>query len=120
MKKILIVDDEPDIVRLLSYRLEHSQYKVLKAYDGDECLSVLENDIPDLVLMDIKMPRCDGIRTFTRMWSSKKFKNIPVLFMTSFARDYSLEYLTHMGAKGLLSKPIESKLFMESVDSILT
>jgi len=120
VKKILIVDDEPAIVRLLSYRLEYNQYKVLKAYDGYECLSMLENVIPDLVLMDIKMPKCDGIRTFTKMWSSEKFKNIPVLFMTSFAREYSSEHLTHMGAKGLLSKPIESKLFMESVDSIFT
>ncbi len=114
-KKILIVDDEPAIIRLLSLRLKHSNYDVFEAYDGLECIRVAEKELPDLILLDIQMPHCDGLTAYTRLAENENTKNIPVLFMTAFPKPEILNKVKTMGAKGCISKPFVSKDFEESI-----
>lgn len=118
-RKILIVDDEPDIVRLLGYRLTYRKYEVLKAYNGVECLSIAKNKSPDLILLDIQMPKCDGISTFNKLFLDKSTREIPVIFMTSYTRDYSKTHLINLGASGFLSKPINCDEFNTKINAIL-
>ncbi len=67
MKKILIVDDEIDVVEVVTVLLEHEGYEMLKAYDGQEALDVIEKVVPDLVILDIMMPKIDGVEVCRRM-----------------------------------------------------
>ena len=114
-KKILIVDDEPAIIRLLSLRLKHNNYYIIEAHDGLECLNMADSESPDLILMDIQMPRCNGISAFDKLLKNKKTSEIPVLFMTAFPKLDIINKLKRMGAKGCISKPFVSTDFEESI-----
>lgn len=115
MKKILIVDDEPSIIRLLSVRLKHKNYDISIAENGLKCLEVAQKNPPDLILMDIKMPHCDGITAFGLLKESEKTKDIPVLFMTAFPKPEYINKINKMGAKGCISKPFISSDFEEKI-----
>lgn len=115
MKKILVVDDEPSIIRLLSMRLKHKNYDVSEAENGLKCVEVAKTYNPDLILMDIKMPQCDGIQAFSLLKESESTKNIPVLFMTAFPKPEYINKVNQMGAKGCISKPFISHDFEEIV-----
>ena len=114
-KIILVVDDEPAITRLLSLRLKHNNYDVLEASDGMECIKIASKELPDLILMDIQMPHCDGLSAFHQLAENKITKEIPVLFMTAFPKSDIINKVKSMGAKGCISKPFVSKDFEESI-----
>ena len=108
-KKILIVDDEPGIIRLLSMRLKAKGFEVYEAFNGFQCVKIAEKEVPDLILMDIKMPVMDGITAFEKLIQMDITKNIPVVFMTAFPKLEVNNQVTSMGAKGFISKPFISK-----------
>ena len=108
-KKILIVDDEPGIVNLLSMRLKAKGYEVIVAFDGLQCVKIAEKEVPDLILTDIKMPVMSGIAAFEKLIQMEITKNIPVVFMTAYPKLEANNEVTLMGAKGFISKPFISK-----------
>ena len=117
-KKILIVDDEPGIVRILSMRLKAKGYEVFEAFDGFQGVKIAEKEVPDLILMDIKMPIMGGIMAFEHLIQMDITKNIPVVFMTAYPRLEVNNQVVSMGAKGFISKPFISKdleLIIEAV-----
>ena len=118
-KKILIVDDEPGIVKLLSMRLQIKGYEVFTAYDGMECVKVALKELPDLILLDIKMPQGGGIGAFERLIQIDATKNIPVLFMTAFPTKEITSKVLKMGAKGCMSKPFISKNYEKTIETAL-
>ena len=118
-KKILIVDDEPGIVRLLALRLEAKGYETVEAYDGLQCLLVAKKEIPDLILLDIKMPLMNGIDAFEEIINLEATKEIPVLFMTAYPTTIIKDLVLKMGAKGCISKPFISEDFEQTVDMII-
>lgn len=81
-RKILIVDDEHDIVQFLGLRLTNSGYKVLKAYNGVEAIKIAKKELPDLIILDILMPELDGSKTASLLKEYPETKDIPVLFLT--------------------------------------
>ena len=115
-KKILIVDDEPGIVRLLSMRLQMKGYEVFAAYDGLEGVKVAIKELPDLILMDIKMPHGGGIGAFERLIQIDATKEIPVIFMTAFPTIEIKNQVLKMGAKDCISKPFISKDFEKTIE----
>ncbi len=108
-KKILIVDDEPGIVNLLSMRLKAKGYEVFEAFDGLQCVKIAEEEVPDLILLDIKMPHMSGIKAFEKLIQMDITKNIPVVFMTAYPKLEVKNQVAFMGAKGFISKPFISK-----------
>jgi len=118
-KKILIVDDEPGIVRLISMRLKAKGYEVFEAYDGLEGVSVAIKKIPDLILMDIKMPNGGGVGAFERLIQIDITKEIPVIFMTAFPTLEIKNQVLKMGAKDCISKPFISKDFEKTIEKTL-
>ncbi len=117
-KKILIVDDEPGIVRLLSIRLKAKDFEVFEASNGLECVKIAEEEVPDLILLDIKMPVMSGIAAFEKLIQMDITKNIPVVFMTAYPKLEVKNQVAFMGAKGFISKPFISKdleLIIEAV-----
>jgi DNA-binding response OmpR family regulator len=86
--KILVVDDEPDVVQLLSARLSSGGYNVLKAYNGKNALAIAKKESPDLIILDIMMPELDGSKTAAILKEDPATKNIPVIFLTClFTKD---------------------------------
>jgi len=118
-KKILIVDDEPGIVRLLSMRLKAKGYDVFEAYDGTECMKIAVEELPDLILLDIKMPQGGGIAAFENLTQIEKTKGIPVIFMTAYPKSEIKDQVLKMGAKGCISKPFISEDFEQTIARIL-
>ncbi|HEX7358008.1 MAG TPA: response regulator, partial [Ignavibacteriaceae bacterium] len=84
MKKILLVDDEPDIVEFLKYNLEQQNFEVIVGRDGEEAIQKL-SEKPDLIILDIMMPKLDGFETCKRIRDNKDFDNVPVVFLTAKA-----------------------------------
>ena len=107
-KKILIVDDEPSIVRLLSRRFETKGYEVFVAHDGMECIQIAQIEVPDLILLDVSIPYLDGISTFDQLIQLDVTKSIPVIFFTALATEEIRTQVRKMGANYLISKPFNS------------
>ncbi len=114
-KRILIVDDEPSIVRLLSLRLQAKNYEVFVAYDGVECVKVALKEVPDLILLDIKMPKEDGIGAFKKLIQMDITKEIPVIFMTAYPKLEIKNQVLKMGAIDCISKPFISEDFEQTI-----
>ena len=118
-KKILVVDDEPQIVRLLSSRLKANNFDVVVAYDGYQCVQVAERELPDLILLDIKMPLGGGIRAIEILKGMPATKNIPIIFITAFPSQGVKKLVMDLGAEDLISKPFDSEALIEKINTIL-
>ena len=105
--KILVVDDQPINIKLLQRKLERQEMEVLVAYNGGECLNIVEQEIPDLILLDIMMPEMDGIETCQHLKANPATETIPIIFITAKAsKEGKLEGL-NAGAVDYITKPID-------------
>ena len=108
MSKILLVDDERDIVEFLQYNLEQKGYEVIVGYDGLEALKKLSEN-PDLIILDIMMPHLDGYDVYKKIRENEKFKNIPIIFLTAKSGEVDEIKALELGASDYVQKPISPK-----------
>lgn len=118
-KKILVVDDEPQVVRLLSLRLKANNFDVISAYDGYQCVEVAKLELPDLILLDIKMPLGGGVKAFEKLKSLATTNTIPVIFITAYPSIEVKKQVMEMGAEDFISKPFNSEVLIEKINTIL-
>ncbi|MFA0758258.1 MAG: hypothetical protein PVTTEEND_001654 [Candidatus Fervidibacter sp.] len=104
-KRVLVVDDERHIVRLVQVNLERQGYEVLTAYDGVECLEKAKAEKPDLIILDVMMPRMDGFEALQRLKSDPETNQIPVIMLTARAQDRDVLQGYQYGADLYLTKP---------------
>jgi two-component system, OmpR family, alkaline phosphatase synthesis response regulator PhoP len=116
--KILLVDDEPDIVEFLEYNLTKEGFEVLKAYDGTEALKKII-DKPELVLLDIMMPKMDGYEVCKRIRSMEGLEQLPVVFLTAKSGEVDEILGLELGANDYIQKPISPKKLIARVKSNL-
>ncbi len=114
-KRILIVDDERDLVETITFRLEASGYEVLAAYDGAEGLEKARTEKPDIILLDVMMPKMDGYQVCRMLKFDEEFKNIPIIMLTARGQDMDKKTGTDVGADGYITKPFDSKMLMEEI-----
>jgi len=114
MTKILLVDDEPDIVEFLKYNLELNNYEVIVGYNGLEALDKLTNK-PDLIILDIMMPHLDGFEVYTKIREKEDFKNTPILFLTAKSGETHEIKGLELGASDYIQKPISPKKLLARV-----
>lgn len=117
MKRILLVDDDEDIVELLTYNLEKEGYKVASAYNGQEAIEKAEDFSPELILMDIMMPVLDGIEAGRRIKSNDKLKSIHIIYLTARAEEFSEIAAFDAGADDFLTKPIKPRALMSRINA---
>lgn len=117
-KKILVVDDEWDILDLLKYNLEKEGYETKVVDNGVEAIKVVENFLPDLVLLDIMMPEQDGIETCRQLREKKEMANSFIMFLTARVEEYSEIAAFDSGADDYLTKPIKPRALMSRVNAI--
>ena len=118
-KKILIVDDEPDILDILKYVLEKEGYKVKKARNGEEAIDRAYEEKPDLILFDIMMPKKDGIEVCRELRSNKKFNDTIIVFLTARNEEYSEVAGFDVGADDYVVKPIKPRSLISRIKTLL-
>ena len=116
-KKILIVDDEPDIVSVLSMRLKAQNYLISTASNGQEALAQVAKEVPDLIVLDILMPVMDGFDCFKALRKTPEYKNIPVVMLT--ARGQMRGTFEALDVDAFLAKPFDPAELVETVRSLL-
>ncbi len=117
-KKILVVDDEEDILELLKYNLEKEGYKVKVAENGIKGVELAREFVPDLILLDIMMPDQDGVETCRQMRSLKELSGTFIIFLTARVEEYSEIAAFENGADDYLTKPIKPRALMSRINAI--
>ncbi|TEU15444.1 MAG: response regulator [Anaerolineales bacterium] len=114
-EKILVVDDDSFILRLVSYILETEGYTVVTAADGREALGLLAEHQPDLVICDISMPELDGFATIEAIRADPETQELPVIMLTSRGQERDMQRAREVSADDYLTKPFSSSQVLESV-----
>lgn len=117
--KILLVDDENDILELVGFNLEKEGYEVHTASDGRKGLDIARKIQPDLVLLDVMMPEMDGMETCREMREDPKLKNVMIAFLTARGEDYSQVAGFDAGADDYIQKPIKTRILISRVKALL-
>lgn len=118
-QKILLVDDEKDILELVSFNLEKEGYEVQTALNGRKALELARQSTPDLVLLDVMMPEMDGMETCRELREDPKLKNVLIAFLTARNEDYSQIAGFDAGADDYISKPIKPRVLVSRVKALL-
>lgn len=117
--KILLVDDEPDILEFLTYNLQKEGYVVFTAGDGEEGIEKAEKERPDLIILDIMMPRMDGVEVCRQLRAKPEFANTAIAFLTAREEDYSQIAALEVGGDDYITKPIRLRVFLSRVKMLL-
>lgn len=123
-KLILVVDDDTDLVEMVSMKLESKNFRVAKAYDGVEAMTKIKEERPALIILDVMMPRKDGYTLCDELKKSEEYKGIVIILLTAVADAISSTNYTHIGGKTTLAddfipKPIDLDKLMEIVEDSL-
>lgn len=117
--KILLVDDEPDILEIVGYNLRSEGYQVFTATNGSEGVKIARKITPHLILLDIMMPEMDGIEACEKIRTIKSLENVIISFLTARGEDYSQVAGFDAGADDYITKPIKPKVLVSKVKSLL-
>jgi two-component system, OmpR family, alkaline phosphatase synthesis response regulator PhoP len=119
VNKILLVDDESDIVDLIKYNLEKEGYIVATANNGVECISTAKSFLPDLILLDVMMPEMDGIETCVELRKDDQLKGVLIALLTARSEDYSQIAGFESGADDYITKPIKPRVLVSRLKALL-
>ncbi|WLD23102.1 response regulator transcription factor [Flavobacterium dauae] len=117
--KILLVDDDADILEIVGFNLEAENYQVYTAKNGKEALTVAKKELPNLVILDVMMPEMDGIETCENMRKMPELNSTIITFLTARGEDYSQVAGFDVGADDYITKPIKPKLLVSKVKALL-
>lgn len=124
MARVFLVDDDPDFVEATATILESKGHEVIKLYDGDECLEKLKEVVPDLIVLDVMMPRLDGYKVCKILKGDPKYEKIPVLLLTAVAANIPTTRYTQLQgmeteADDYVDKPVEPEELVRRVEMLL-
>ena len=122
--KILVVDDEPDMVEMLTMMLENASYDVVAAYDGKEGVEKAREESPDVIILDLMMPEMDGFEACKKIKHDSDLADIPVLVLTAINKHFShTRYARNMGltleAEDYIDKPVAPNVLLERIEWLL-
>lgn len=119
MKKILIVDDEADIIEILQFVLEAQGYECITAMDGEEGLRLAKELLPDLIILDVMMPKINGYKISRLLKYDAKYKNIPILMITARSQEEDKNIGEETGVDEYITKPFQVDYVLQKVKSYL-
>lgn len=119
MTKILVVDDEPNIVRLVSFSLARHGYEVLEATDGPAGIELAISELPDLILMDVMMPGMTGLEAVERLKAEPATAQIPVVMLSARSQHYEQQQGLECGAEKYICKPFTPRALVEAVTEMV-
>jgi len=118
-KKVLIVDDEPGVVKMIRYLLEKNSFVVVSATEGEEGTKLAELEKPDLILMDIMMPGIDGNEATRRLKENEVTKSIPVIMLSALGQEGDVAKSLELGAIDYIVKPFHPQELLERIKKLL-
>ncbi len=119
-RTILLVDDEPDLVQLVSVRLQAAGYRVITAGDGQQALDAVKQTRPDLIILDLMLPKVDGYKVCRLLKFDERYKKIPILVFTARAQDGDIRMATECGADAYLTKPFEAQTLLSKLRDLMS
>ena len=117
--KILVVDDEKDIVELIQYNLEREGFNVVPTYDGEKALEILDKESPHLILLDLMLPGMDGLEVCRLIKEDPKSKHIPIIFLTAKGEESDVIVGLQLGADDYVTKPFSPKVLVARIKAVL-
>ncbi len=118
-KKILIVDDDPNILLSVEFLLVKNGYDVLVARNGMEAMEIIEDTVPDIVLLDIMMPDVDGYVICEYIKKNERTKSVKVIFLSAKSREADVNFGYEMGADLYMVKPFSTRTLLEQINTLL-
>lgn len=118
-KKILVVDDEAELVAMVKMRLEANQYEVITASDGQEALDTARRERPDLILLDLMLPKIDGYKVCGLLKADTRFRSIPIILFTARAQDSDKKMAEETGANAYITKPFEPQALLKKIAELV-
>jgi two-component system, OmpR family, alkaline phosphatase synthesis response regulator PhoP len=118
-KKILVVEDEAELTGAIQIRLEQAGYEVLIAYDGQEALEKARTENPDLIVLDLMLPKIDGYKVCRLLKFDGKYKNIPVVMLTARAQEKDENLGYEVGADAFITKPFKYQVLLAKITELL-
>ena len=116
---VLVVEDEPDIVELVSFHLKRDGFRVVSASDGEEALSVVRSALPDIILLDLMLPGLDGLEVCRRLRAEQRTASVPVIMLTSRSEDADVVAGLEIGAADYITKPFSPRVLVARVRAVL-
>jgi len=117
-KSILVVDDEPSIVELLTFNLKKEGYEVLKAYDAEEALKIAEDNETDMFIVDIMLPGMDGFELVRNLRATEKFRQTPVIFLSAKSEEFDKVLGLELGADDYITKPFSVREVLARIRAV--
>ncbi len=118
-KKILIVEDEEQMVEMLKIRLEANGYEVLSAADGKQGLEKAQKQMPDLMILDLMIPKMDGFKVCGLLKKDARYARMPIIMFTARAQESDKRMGEEVGADAYLTKPFEPKTLLDKIEELL-
>ena|SRR5690554_3133503 len=119
MAKVLVVDDEPNIVLSLEFLMQQAGFDVTTALDGESALALVNENPPDLVLLDISLPGISGFEVLEQLRNQPSFKRLPIVMLTAHGREVEREKGLALGADDYITKPFSTRQLVEKVQALL-
>ena len=119
MAKILIVDDEVNLNQLIQTRLETDRHRVVTAYDGEEGLEKVKSEKPDLIILDVKMPKMNGFEVCRTLKNDDRYNKIPIILLSAMAQKDDFQAGEEVGADAYIVKPYEPTILLAKIESLL-
>lgn len=118
-KRILLVDDETELVDMVKMRLEVNNYEVITAYDGQEALDKAHKEKPELIILDLMLPKIDGYKVCRMLKFDEKYKKIPIIMFTARAQESDRKMGEEVGADAYITKPFEAQALLGKIKELL-
>ena len=118
-KRILVVDDERALVDMMTMRLEANNYEVLSAYDGREALEKAKKETPDLIILDLMLPKMDGYKVCGLLKKDFRYAKIPIIIFTAKAQEEDVKMGEEVGANAYITKPFEPQALLGKISELL-
>lgn len=118
-KRILVVDDEPAMVEMIKMRLEANDYDTLSANDGQNGFEIAKKEKPDLIILDLMLPKMDGFKVCGLLKSDSRYRNIPIIIFTAKAQPDDIRLSKEIGADAYIMKPFEPETLLKKISELL-
>lgn len=118
-KRILLVDDEKELVQTVTMRLEANGYEVIPAYDGKEALDKAKKEKPDLIILDLMLPKMDGYKVCGLLKADARYNKIPIIMFTARAQEEDIKMGQEVGAEAYIIKPFEPKALLDKIQELI-
>jgi DNA-binding response OmpR family regulator len=118
-KKILVAEDEPDIRQLIAYSLQFAGFQVMQAVNGEDAVQQATKEQPDLILLDVRMPKMNGYEACTALKAQESTRNIPVVFLSARGQETEIKHGLELGAEEYILKPFAPDELYKRVTAML-